>query len=87
MSEAESHVGISRVKLPTHPNVSCPTTTGLQDHVDQGLKLVLEVYMARPLKKEQSVKIDTRGIQSNIKTGLKKKLSIVYINTNIKYRE
>lgn len=36
-----------------HPNVSCPTTTGLQDHVEQDLKLELEVYMARPLKKDR----------------------------------
>lgn len=78
MSEAESQVGIFRVRLPTHPYVSYPTTTGLQDHADQGLKLGLELYMARPLKKEQSVKIDTRGIQSNIKTGLKKKLHSTY---------
>lgn len=87
MSETDSQVGISRVRLATHPNVSCPTTTGLQNHVEQGLKLELEVYMARPLKKEMSVKIDTRGIQSNTKTGPKKKLSIVHINTNIKYTE
>lgn len=52
MSETESQVGISRARLPTHPNVSHPTTTGLQDHVEQVLKPALELYRARPLKEE-----------------------------------